>query len=137
MAACEEAFADTSRARHAVAANGGGPALKMVLKYLELQLGDQVISCALNFVGTHLPVIHQGGDLVLAEPDPATLDLDSADVEHASPAARARFSSPTGTVSQPICVRASTLPAPPPHPHHGLPVMIVDAALACGGTTPR
>ncbi|MGW1149241.1 ABC-F family ATP-binding cassette domain-containing protein, partial [Streptomyces sp. NPDC002454] len=31
--------------------------LEMVLKCLDIQPGDEVISCALNFVGTHLPVI--------------------------------------------------------------------------------
>ncbi|MEU6290291.1 DegT/DnrJ/EryC1/StrS family aminotransferase [Streptomyces sp. NPDC046988] len=136
VAAFEDAFADRARARHAIAFNGGGTALEMVLKCLEMQPGDQVISCALNFVGTHLPVIHQGGDLVLAEPDPLTLNLDPADVEH-------RLTDRTRAI---VVTHWNGLAADlrpfldlaerHPHPHHGPPVVIVDAARAAGGTTP-
>ncbi|MEU6331538.1 DegT/DnrJ/EryC1/StrS family aminotransferase [Streptomyces sp. NPDC047049] len=136
VAAFEEAFADKTRARHAVAFNGGGTALEMVLKCLELQPGDQVISCALNFVGTHLPVIHQGGDLVLAEPHPLTLNLDPGDIEHRL-TGRTRAILVThwnglGADLRPFLDLAQRHP----HPHHGPPVVIVDAARACGGTTP-
>ncbi|EDY47735.1 pleiotropic regulatory protein DegT [Streptomyces clavuligerus] len=132
----EDAFAAKADSRYAIAFNGGGPALEMVLHCLGLQPGDEVISCGLNFVGTHLPVLHQGGTLVLAEPDPLTLNLDPVDVEP-------RFTTRTrailvthwnGLVAdlRPFL----RLAACHPHPRHGPPVVIVDAARACGGTTP-
>ncbi|MFD4476030.1 DegT/DnrJ/EryC1/StrS family aminotransferase [Streptomyces sp. NPDC058471] len=136
IAAFEDAFADKTRVRHAVAFNGGGPALEMVLNCLDLQPGDEVISCALNFVGTHLPVIHQGGDLVLAEPDPATLNLDAADVaRRLTPRTRAILLTHWNGLAADLRPFLD-LTQRHPHPHHGPPVVIVDAARACGGTTP-
>ncbi|MER5491366.1 DegT/DnrJ/EryC1/StrS family aminotransferase [Streptomyces sp. NPDC002490] len=136
VAAFENAFQNRAGARYAVAFNGGGTALEMVLKCLDIRPGDEVISCALNFVGTHLPVIHQGGNLVLAEPDPLTLNLDPVDVEH-------RLTSRTRAILvthwnglaadlRPFLALAERHP----NPHHGPPAVIVDAARACGGTTP-
>ncbi|MER5968516.1 DegT/DnrJ/EryC1/StrS family aminotransferase [Streptomyces sp. NPDC002055] len=132
----EDAFAAHTAARHAVAFNSGGTALEMVLRYLQLLPGDEVISCAINFVGPHIAVIGQGGSLVLGEPDPVTLNLDPVDTERLlSQRTRAILVTHwNGAVAdlRPFLDLASRYP----HPLHGPPVVIVDAARACGGRTP-
>lgn len=132
----EEAFSAYTRARHAIAFNSGGTALEMVLHYLDLAPGDEVISCAVNFVGPHIAVIGQGGRLILAEPDSLTLNLDPADAERViTPRTRAvlvtHWNGATADL-RPFLDLAER------HPHsvHGPPVVIVDAARACGGRTP-
>ncbi|MFD7124253.1 MULTISPECIES: DegT/DnrJ/EryC1/StrS aminotransferase family protein [Streptomyces] len=131
----EEAFAQYTGASHALAFNSGGTAMEMVLRALELKPGDEVISCAINFVGPHIAVIGQGGRLVLAEPDPLTLNLDLADTEQRiGPQTRAILVTHWNGASADID-RFVELAARHPHPVHGPPVVIVDAARACGGRT--
>ncbi|MET9428164.1 DegT/DnrJ/EryC1/StrS family aminotransferase [Streptomyces sp. NPDC003036] len=133
--AFEGAFAEHTGVGHAVAFNSGGTAMEMVLRYLQLAPGDEVISCALNFVGPHIAVTGQGGHLVLAEPDPVTLSLDPADTERLmSQRTRAILLTHwNGAVAdlRPFLDLATAHP----HPVHGPPVVIVDAARACGGRT--
>ncbi|MER7548716.1 DegT/DnrJ/EryC1/StrS family aminotransferase [Streptomyces anulatus] len=132
----EDAFAQYTGASHALAFNSGGTAMEMVLRALELKPGDEVISCAINFVGPHIAVIGQGGRLVLAEPDPITLNLDLADTEkRLGPQTRAILVTHWNGASADIG-RFVELAARHPHPVHGPPVVIVDAARACGGRTP-
>ncbi|MBY8869880.1 DegT/DnrJ/EryC1/StrS family aminotransferase [Streptomyces sennicomposti] len=134
--AFEDAFAAHTGVEHAVSFNSGGTAMEMVLRHLQLAPEDEVISCALNFVGPHIAVIGQGGRLVLAEPDPVTLNLDPADTERVmSQHTRAILITHwNGAVAdlRPFL----DLAAAHPHPVHGPPVVIVDAARACGGRTP-
>ncbi|MFF9076571.1 DegT/DnrJ/EryC1/StrS family aminotransferase [Streptomyces sp. NPDC014646] len=134
--AFEEAFTAHTGADHAVAFNSGGTAMEMVLRCLRLAPGDEVISCAINFVGPHIAVIGQGGRLVLAEPESVTLNLDGADAERViSPRTRAILLTHwNGAVAdvRPFLDLADRHP----HPVHGPPVVIVDAARACGGRTP-
>ncbi|MFI7310076.1 DegT/DnrJ/EryC1/StrS family aminotransferase [Streptomyces hygroscopicus] len=132
----EDAFSAHTGVDHAVTFNSGGTALEMVLHFLDLEPGDEVISCAINFVGPHIAVIGQGGHLVLAEPDPITLNLDPADTERVI-TSRTRAIVVThwnGAVAdlRPFLDLADRHP----HPVHGPPVVIVDAARACGGRTP-
>ncbi|RCG24086.1 DegT/DnrJ/EryC1/StrS aminotransferase [Streptomyces diacarni] len=132
----EAAFATYTGARHAVAFNSGGTALEMVLHHLRLAPGDEVISCALNFVGPHLAVISQGGRLILAEPEPVTLNLDPADAERViTPRTRAILVTHWNGACADLRPFLD-LAERHPHPVHGPPVVIVDAARACGGRTP-
>ncbi|MFZ3475376.1 DegT/DnrJ/EryC1/StrS family aminotransferase [Streptomyces sp. 4.24] len=136
VTAFENAFAHYTGAERAMAFNSGGTALEMVLRALELAPGDEVISCAINFVGPHIAVIGQGGRLVLAEPDPHTLNLDPADTERLmGPRTRAILITHWNGASADIS-RFLDLAARHPHPVHGPPAIIVDAARACGGRTP-
>ncbi|MFF8283493.1 DegT/DnrJ/EryC1/StrS family aminotransferase [Streptomyces albus] len=132
----EEAFAAQAGAGHAVAFNAGGTALEMVLHHLQLAPGDEIISCAVNFVGPHLAVIGQGGRLVLAEPEPVCLNLDPVDVER-------RLTDRTRAIlvthwNGAVADLRPFLELAEHHPHrvHGPPLVIVDAARACGGRTP-
>ncbi|KKT36359.1 MAG: DegT/DnrJ/EryC1/StrS aminotransferase [Candidatus Collierbacteria bacterium GW2011_GWB1_44_35] len=76
----EKEFARVCNADHAVAFNGAGSALDLIFKALHLKAGDEVISCSLNFPGTHLSIIGEGGRLILCEPDPKTINIDPFDV---------------------------------------------------------
>ncbi|MGW2917703.1 aminotransferase class I/II-fold pyridoxal phosphate-dependent enzyme [Streptomyces angustmyceticus] len=129
----EEAFAGFCGSRYAVACNSGGSALDMVLDALALRPGEEVISCAINFVGPHLAVIRHGGQLVLAEPDATTLNLDAQDLaRHFSARTRAILITHwNGAVAD--LAPYLEVAAWHPHPVHGPPVVIVDAARACGG----
>ncbi|MFK0143405.1 DegT/DnrJ/EryC1/StrS family aminotransferase [Streptomyces murinus] len=132
----EGAFAARMGARYAVAFNSGGTAMEMVLRHLRLAPGDEVISCALNFVGPHIAVIGQGGRLVLTEPDPVTLNLDATDTERVM-SQRTRAILVTHWNGAVADLRPFLdLAAAHPHPVYGPPVVIVDAARACGGITP-
>lgn len=79
--AFEADFTDLCNTEHAVAFNGAGGAIDLVLRALDLGKDDEVVSCSLNFIGTHLAVIGSGANLVLAEPDPRTINLSPADLE--------------------------------------------------------
>ncbi|GGZ22527.1 aminotransferase [Streptomyces inusitatus] len=132
----EDAFAAYTAAAHAVTFNSGGTALEMVLHHLRLTPGDEVISCAINFVGPHLAVIGQGGSLILAEPDPLTLNLDPVDTERVL-TTRTRAILITHWNGAAADLRPFlTLAERHPHPVHGPPRIIVDAARCCGGRTP-
>ncbi|GLF97374.1 DegT/DnrJ/EryC1/StrS family aminotransferase [Streptomyces yaizuensis] len=132
----EDAFAAYTGAAHAVAFNSGGTALEMVMRYLQLTPGDEVVSCAINFVGPHLAVIGQGGNLILAEPDPLTLNLDPVDTERVL-TARTRAILITHWNGAAVDLRPFlALAERHPHPVHGPPPVIVDAARCCGGRTP-
>jgi perosamine synthetase len=78
--AFEEAFARCVGAAHAVAVNSGGVALDLAMSCLDAEPGDEVISCAINFPGSHLAVLGARLRLVLVEPDPVTLNLDPAEI---------------------------------------------------------
>lgn len=80
--AFENAFATYSGAAFAVCLNSGGVALDIAMACLDAEPGAEVLSCVLNFPGTHLAVLGAGLRLVLAEPDPATLNLDPAEISH-------------------------------------------------------
>ncbi|MFE2944703.1 DegT/DnrJ/EryC1/StrS family aminotransferase [Streptomyces sp. NPDC059255] len=132
--AFEDAFAAYTGARFAVAYNGAGTALDMVLRCLDLDEGDEVISGALNFVGTHVSVLGQGGRLVLAEVEPGTLNLDAADVARRR-TTRTRAVLVTHMNGLPVDLDALTRAVSAPVDRfEGPPVLIVDAARACGAT---
>lgn len=77
----EQDFINLCGTRHAIAFNGAGGALDLLIKYLNIQPGDEIISCSINFPGTHLSVIGSGAKLILCEPDPKTINIDPYDLE--------------------------------------------------------
>lgn len=74
-------FSKICDTKYAIAFNGAGGALDLVIKSLNINEGDEIISCSLNFPGTHLAIIGNGAKLVLSEPDPLTLNLDPLELE--------------------------------------------------------
>ena len=79
--ALEDDFSSYIGTYFAIAFNGAGTALDMVLRALSLGSEDEVVSCAINFHGTHLAVLGTGAKLILCEPDPVTLNLDPKELE--------------------------------------------------------
>ncbi|MGD9496456.1 MAG: DegT/DnrJ/EryC1/StrS family aminotransferase [Armatimonadota bacterium] len=132
IAQFEEAFAQYCGVQHAVAVNSCGTGLDVSMMCLDLEPGDEVISPAITFRATHHAIIGQGGKLVMCEIDPATFNLDPADVE-------ARMTQRTRAI---LAVHNNGLSAymdeleaiceAHPHPKHGPPKVIGDAARAAG-----
>ncbi|MFD9687351.1 DegT/DnrJ/EryC1/StrS family aminotransferase [Kitasatospora sp. NPDC059088] len=131
----EDAFAAHTQARYAIAYNGAGSAMDQVVACLDLRPEDEVISGALNFPGPHLSVLRAGARLVLAEPDPATLNLDPGHVGELI-TDRTRAILVTHMNGLPADMQALLdLTEKHPHPEHGPARIIVDAARALGAHT--
>jgi dTDP-4-amino-4,6-dideoxygalactose transaminase len=102
--------------------------------------GAEVISCSINFPGTHLVVLGAGLRLVLAEPDPVTLNLDPAEVPRRMTARTVAILVHPGHPHerQAADVAAITAAATARARELGIavPRVVVDAARAAGATTP-
>lgn len=135
--AFETAFAAGTGAAFAVCLNSGGSALDIAMACLDAEPGDEVISCAINFPGSHLAVLGAGLRLVLAEPDPTDLNLDPAEVPHRM-TARTVAILITHMNGQPADVGAITAAATARAAELGIavPRIVVDAARAAGAATP-
>jgi len=75
----ENTFRDKMGNKYALSISSCGVGIDMVLKYLNPNDQDEVISCAINFHGTHLSILNTGAKLILSEPD-ETLNIDVNDV---------------------------------------------------------
>jgi len=80
VARFEQAFAEYKGAQSAAAVNSCTAALHLALLALDLEPGDEVITTALTFCATVNAIIHAGAKPVLADVDPATMNLDPVDV---------------------------------------------------------
>lgn len=90
VAAFEEAFAERVGARYAVAVSSGTAALHAAIYAAGVGAGDQAIVPAMTFVASANCVRYQGGDVVFADVQQDTLNLDHLDVEsHIGPRTRA------------------------------------------------
>jgi dTDP-4-amino-4,6-dideoxygalactose transaminase len=74
--AFEEEFAQFVGAEHAVGVGNGLDALRLGLLALEIGPGDEVIVPANTYIATALAVSEVGADVVLADCDPATYNVD-------------------------------------------------------------
>jgi len=77
----ERLFSQYCDVQYATLLNGAGTAIDLALRCLNIEPGDEIISCAINFHGTHLSIINSGAKLVLCEPDPKTLNIGPYDVK--------------------------------------------------------
>jgi len=122
----EAAFAEYTGTRYAIAINSCGPGLDMAMRYLELAPGDEVIVPAINFIAVPLAVIGAGGQVIWAEVDERTLQLDPDDVaRRITPRTRAIVPTHMNGLSAPMDELLQVA--------GGIPV-IGDAARACGGS---
>ncbi|MBN1846442.1 MAG: DegT/DnrJ/EryC1/StrS family aminotransferase [Sedimentisphaerales bacterium] len=81
VARFEEEFGRYQQAPHAVAVNSCTAALHLAMLAAGLAPGDEVITTALTFCATVNAIVHAGATPVLADIDPATMNLDPRDVE--------------------------------------------------------
>jgi len=128
----EAAFAEYCGAEHAVVCNGAGAAQDMAMMVLGLAPGDEVIVPALNFKACGLSAAGQGAKVVWCEADPRTFQADPADVER-------RMTERTRAI-YPVHMNGMAAPIDDyleiaerhPHPQHGPPKVVGDAARSCG-----
>ncbi len=80
VAQFERDFAQYKGVGGAAAVNSCTAALHLALLALDLAPGDEVITSALTFCASVNAIIHAGATPVLADVDPATMNLDPADV---------------------------------------------------------
>jgi dTDP-4-amino-4,6-dideoxygalactose transaminase len=85
----EEEFAAAVGAPHAVAVNSCTAALHLAIEALGLQPGEGVLVPTFTFAATAEVVRYFGGDPILVDCDPVTLNLDLADAEKRLGMARA------------------------------------------------
>jgi dTDP-4-amino-4,6-dideoxygalactose transaminase len=121
-AACSEYLDGTG----IVAVNSATAGLHLALLALDLQPGDEVITSPLTFTATVNTIVLAGGRPVLADIDPATLQLDPA-AAAARVTARTRALIPVHFAGQPSDLDAFRVLAE----QHGL-ALIEDAAHALG-----
>lgn len=66
---------------HAIAVNSCTSALHLSILCLDLEPGDEVITSAMTFCATVNAILHAGATPVLADIDPATMNIDPASIE--------------------------------------------------------
>ena len=77
----EESFRDYKGVNHALAVNSCTAALHLSLLAIDIEPGDEVITTPLTFCATINAIIHAGAIPVLADVDPATMNIDPVEVE--------------------------------------------------------
>lgn len=77
----ENAFAAYKGARSAAAVSSDTAAMHLSMIVANLQKGDQVITTPLTFCATVNAIIHAGAEPVLADVDPATMNIDPDQIE--------------------------------------------------------
>ena len=121
VAAFEREAADYVGAAEAVGVANGTDAILLALEALGVGPGDEVICPAFTFYATVEPIVHLGATPVFCDIDPATLNLDPADVV-------ARVTRKTKAI---VAVHLFGRPAPIDALPEGIPVL-EDAAQAFG-----
>src|SRR5689334_4289980 len=81
VAAFEQEAAEMLGVQECVSCANGTDAIVLVLDALEIGPGDEVVCPAFTFYATAEAIARRGATPVFAEIDPATLNLDPADVE--------------------------------------------------------
>ncbi len=81
VARFERAFAAYKGVEHTAAVNSCTAALHLSMLAAGLGPGDEVITSAQTFCATVNAIIHAGATPVLADVDPATMNIDPADIE--------------------------------------------------------
>lgn len=81
VARFENEFAAYKGATHTAAVNSCTAALHLSLLAADLHPGDEVITTPLTFCATVNAILHAGATPVLADVDPATMNIDPAQVE--------------------------------------------------------
>jgi perosamine synthetase len=77
----EKAFAEHEGARYAAAVNSCGTGLDLAMRILGIGAGDEVITTPLTFVATPHCIVGVGAQVVFADIDPQTYNLDPAQAE--------------------------------------------------------
>jgi dTDP-4-amino-4,6-dideoxygalactose transaminase len=128
VAQFEQAYREFNRVAHTVGVGNGLEALTLALRALGIGPGDEVLVPSNTYIATWLAVSHAGATPVPVEPDPATSNLNPANLE-AALTPRSRAILPVHLYGQP-CQMPQILAVAR---RHGL-VVIEDNAQAQGAT---
>jgi perosamine synthetase len=79
--AFENTFAAYCGANYAIAVSNNGVGFDMVLKAMEIEPGDEIITPALNFKAWHMAMIRHGCKVVFCDINQHSLNIDPVDVE--------------------------------------------------------
>ena len=90
IGAFEQAFAELTGRKHALAVASGTAALHLALRLLNLKPGEAVIAPTLTFIGGVAPIAYQGAAPIFVDCDPVTWGLDPALLPQAFDLARAK-----------------------------------------------
>ena len=128
----EREFAAYCDVKHAIAVSSAGTGLDAALQALHLEPDDEVIVPAITYIATAQCVVGVGAQVVLAEIDPRTFNIDPDDVERKmSPRTRAILPVHNNGLSVDLDALIE-IAERHPHPQHGPVPVIGDAARACG-----
>ncbi len=129
----EEAFARYVGTQFAVSLSTASAGLDLAAACLDLEPGDEVIVPAVNFKASALAVLGRGGSVVFCDADERTFCADAPDVERRiTPRTRAILPTHMNGLSADVDALLAVAERHP-HPKHGPPRVIGDAARACGG----
>ena len=81
VARFEDAFREYKGASNVVAVNSGTAAMHLSMIACRMMPGDEVITTALTFCSTVNAIIHAGLRPVLADVDPASMNISPAEIE--------------------------------------------------------
>lgn len=77
----EEAFAKVCNTKYAVAMSSGTATIHAALYAIGIKKGDEIITTPFTFVATANPILMQGANIVFADIDKDTFNIDPADVK--------------------------------------------------------
>jgi len=128
----EEEFARYTGSEHAVALNSAGTGLDVVMKCLDLQPGDEVVTTPMTYIATTHAIMAAGGTCVFADIGDRTFNIDPESVA-AKMSPRTRAILPVHNNGLSVDMDALIeIAERHPHPKHGPVPVFGDAARACG-----
>ncbi len=128
----EEQFAAYVGTKYALAVNSCGTGLDLIMKILDLQPGDEVITTPMTYIATTHAILAAGGTPVFADIGDGTFNIDPEDVERRfTPRTRAILSVHNNGLSVDMDALLD-IAQRHPHPKHGPVPVFGDAARACG-----
>ncbi len=129
----EEEFAAYVGTKHAVSLNSAGTGLDLVMMYLDLEPGDEVVTTPMTYIATTHAIMAAGGKPVFADIGDGTFNIDPEDVERKmSPRTRAILPVHNNGLSVDMDALMEIADRHP-HPKHGPVPVMGDAARAAGG----
>jgi perosamine synthetase len=128
----EQEFADYVGTKYALAVNSCGTGLDLVMKILDLEPGDEVITTPITYIATTHAILAAGGTPVFADIGDGTFNIDPEDVERKmTPRTRAILPVHNNGLSVDMDALLE-IAERHPHPKHGPVPVFGDAARAAG-----
>ena len=128
----EEEFAAYVGTKYALAVNSCGTGLDLVMKIMDFEPGDEVITTPMTYIATTHAIMAAGGTLVFADIGDGTFNIDPEDVERKmTPRTRAILPVHNNGLSVDMDALLD-IAQRHPHPKHGPVPVFGDAARSAG-----